>query len=218
MKKNKAEALSDTPLEVLKSLPQLSFSKATQRQVQIIEAAIFCYANYGFDETTYEKIAKQAKLSRPLLFHYFEDRDEIFESSIKYVRALYHQQIIEALQSAGSGKARFENYLRAAFDMSRERPEHIKFWFIVYHSAATNPKYKKINSEMVAYGVDRIEHLIRGIEGNEKLSTSIAAQRARVVQALITGAIVQMHTESDDILPKDYAKSICKAAWDIATL
>lgn len=216
MKKQNKETLSDAQIEILRSIPELSFSKATTRQIEIIEAAIHCYASFGFDETTYEKIAKQAKLSRPLLFHYFEDKVQIFDSCIKYVRALYHQLLVEGITKGRTGKERFEKYLEFSFELVKRNPNHIKFWFIVYHSASTNMKYKKMNSDLVALGVSRISALIKGIESNHKMSDAQAAEKARIVQALITGGLVQFSTETSDIIPKDYIQFLCREAMSIA--
>src|SRR5687767_8770103 len=96
-KTRNSNPFSHSQMEIMKSLPHLAFSKATLRQVQIIEAAIFCYANFGVIDTTFERIAKQAKLSRPLIFHYFNDKTEIFDAAVKYVRAIYQQLVIEGI-------------------------------------------------------------------------------------------------------------------------
>ncbi len=212
----KIKSPSDSEIEIMKSIPHLAFSKATMRQVQIIEAAIYCYANFGMSETTFDRIAKQAKLSRPLIFHYFSDKSEIFDGSIKYVRAVYQQLTIEGIEKGRNGKERFENYVQCCFDWLVKHPYHIKLWFVFYHSASTTDKYRDMNSDFVSIGLDRIAAMIQKIEGNETMNRNTAAQRARSVQALITGAIVQMSSESADIIPKDFTKLIAKQCLEMA--
>src|SRR5262245_30016404 len=68
------DSLSFTLLnELLPAAP----TKAQRRQLQIVEAAIGCYASVGFEKATFEKIASVCKVSRPLIQHYFPDREKL---------------------------------------------------------------------------------------------------------------------------------------------
>jgi AcrR family transcriptional regulator len=209
--------ITHAQMEVMKALPQLSFSKATLRQVQIIEAAIHCYAHFGTVESTFDRIAKQAKLSRPLIFHYFSDKNEIFDATIKYVRATYQQLVVEGIEQGRNAKERFQKYVEYCFVWLERYPTHIKLWLLFLQSSSIHDNYRKMNSEFVAMGLERIGALIAQVEGNSQLSAVQVATRARLVQALITGGIIQMSSEDASIVPKDFVKNICKETLSIAT-
>ena len=59
------------------------------RRQTIIEAALACFLQYGYDKTTLEDIASRAGLSRPLLYLQFRNKEEIF---LETTRSLYHEQ------------------------------------------------------------------------------------------------------------------------------
>jgi len=216
-KATKQNSFSPSQMEIMKSLPHLSFSKATLRQIQIIDAAIYCYAHFGFVESTFERIAKQAKLSRPLIFHYFNDKSEIFDAAVNYARATYQQLVIEGVSQGKSGKERFSKYLEYCFEWHKRYPNHVKLWVVFLHCCATQEKYRNINTGFAQMGLDRIANLILGIEENKNLSESQAQHRARNIQALITGALAQINSESPETFPKDYIKNICSLCMELAT-
>lgn len=49
-----------------------------QREAEILQAAQWCFLNFGFRKTSLEDIAKRAGLSRTLLYKHFKDKEEIF--------------------------------------------------------------------------------------------------------------------------------------------
>lgn len=208
---------SPSQMEIMKSLPHLSFSKATLRQIQIIEAAIYCYAHFGVMDSTFERIAKQAKLSRPLIFHYFNDKTEIFDAAVKFARATYQQLVLEGISLGKNGKERFSLYLEYCFEWTRRYPNHIKLWGIFLHCCSTQEKYRAMNSEFSQIGLQRITALILDIEENKNLSENQALNRARNIQALITGGLVQVNAENPELVAKDFVKNLCNLAMEIAT-
>lgn len=51
---------------------------ATLRRARIVDAARWCFLNFGFAKTSMEDIAKQAGLSRTLLYRTFSDKEDIY--------------------------------------------------------------------------------------------------------------------------------------------
>jgi AcrR family transcriptional regulator len=68
-------------------------AKRSHRKQVIIEAALACFLQYGYDKTTLEDIATRAGLSRPLLYLQFRNKEEIF---IETTRGLYREQFENA--------------------------------------------------------------------------------------------------------------------------
>src|SRR4051812_18083885 len=74
-------------------------SKAQRTQLAIIESAIKCYATLGIEKSTAERIAKTCGISRPLVQHYFPDREGLLEMSIKYIRTYLQKLAVDAVNS-----------------------------------------------------------------------------------------------------------------------
>ena len=56
----------------------MSKEDAEARRVAVLEAARWCFLNFGFGKTSLDDIAKRAGISRTLLYRTFEDKEDIF--------------------------------------------------------------------------------------------------------------------------------------------
>ncbi len=52
--------------------------KATDRRRHLIEAAVACFAEHGYQGTTTAKLAKAAAVSEPVLYQHFKSKQELF--------------------------------------------------------------------------------------------------------------------------------------------
>ena len=64
--------------------------KQAVRRKAIIDAALECFLQYGFAKTSLDDIAKKAKLSRPLLYLLFKNKEELF---VETLRSIYLDEI-----------------------------------------------------------------------------------------------------------------------------
>lgn len=71
--------------------------KSLMTRTSILEAAVQCLATLGYAQTTTEKIAQQAKLSRGAMTHHFKSRAEVFNAVAQYItekRTQEYQKLI----------------------------------------------------------------------------------------------------------------------------
>ncbi len=54
-----------------------------QRKREILNKAISLFAKNGYKETSLSNLAESCKISRPTLYQYFNDKEEIFEYALK---------------------------------------------------------------------------------------------------------------------------------------
>ncbi|QUS40059.1 TetR/AcrR family transcriptional regulator [Tardiphaga alba] len=57
---------------------QLSQQEAEARRLSILTEARWCFLNFGFAKTSFDDIAKRARISRTLLYKIFKDKEDIF--------------------------------------------------------------------------------------------------------------------------------------------
>ena len=69
---------------------------AGERKKTIVEAARACFLQFGFAKTALDDIARKARVSRPLIYRTFKNKDEIFAAVFD---ALFDRQYpaVEAL-------------------------------------------------------------------------------------------------------------------------
>ncbi|TGJ99458.1 TetR/AcrR family transcriptional regulator [Leptospira semungkisensis] len=54
------------------------------RKKEILDAALYCFLQFGYSKTSMDDIAKKAGLSRPLLYLKFKNKEDLFESIFDY--------------------------------------------------------------------------------------------------------------------------------------
>ncbi len=57
---------------------------ANERKQQIIRAAVKRFARHGLGKTTLEEIARDIRIGKATIYHYFESKDELFYASLKW--------------------------------------------------------------------------------------------------------------------------------------
>jgi AcrR family transcriptional regulator len=66
---------------------------AKGRQEDIIRAAAKRFARHGFNKTTLDEIARDVRIGKPTIYHYFKSKDELFYSSITFQSSQFIEDI-----------------------------------------------------------------------------------------------------------------------------
>jgi AcrR family transcriptional regulator len=64
-----------------------------ERRRQLLERATTLFATHGYDELSMAKIAKAAGVSKPLLYHYFPTKKQLFEAVLAQAAEQHLQRI-----------------------------------------------------------------------------------------------------------------------------
>jgi AcrR family transcriptional regulator len=190
---------------LLRTLFPQKLGKAQLTQMLIIEAAIESYGVHGIENATPEKIAQKSKVSRPLILHYFKNNKTLFEKSMEYVRANFQRLAIEAIQKESKAKPRLWAYLDSTFDWVNDYPQHANVWHLFFYYVTLDKKLKRLHGEWVAMGQQRIAGLIQQGIAERVWKCANPMKAAKMIQVLITGALVTSNTEAIDtkLLRKD---------------
>jgi AcrR family transcriptional regulator len=204
MKKTEA----DIRYAVLSELFPAAPSKSQKTTLSIIEGAIKCYGTYGIEGATYEKIAKFAKVSRPLVQHYFKSREALFELTVKYIRVQFQQLVVDSMKKETGVRDQLEAYIRSTFTWAEKYPHHGRVWILFYFECSVNKKMKALNTELVQLGRARIQALIEAGNQQGVFKCAKAADSAYTIQTMITGALVSVGTETHPGSTRDFAQRI----------
>jgi AcrR family transcriptional regulator len=214
--RTRKSTLRPQALSVLSSLFEFMPTRAQRRMVEILEGAIRNYATIGVEKTTYDSIAKACKISRPLVQHYFKDKDAIYEMSMKYIRANFQKLAVDAIKKSSDPATQLEQYVSALFAWAKKYPLHAKVWNLVYYYAAVDSHLKRINTDLVMMGHDRITALLTaGVESGVFADGEIRA-RAKMIQMLYTGALVSVSSEDLYIDVEEFRKLLVRSCLQLA--
>lgn len=95
-----------------------------RRRLEIIEAAERLYAKAGWDGLTMDQLAREARLSRALLYVYFKDRAELHLAIVARAFELLQQRFREAAGRAALGLDKVQAIGRAYVAFSHEFPHY----------------------------------------------------------------------------------------------
>lgn len=86
--------------------PKISPEEAASRRDTILQAARWCFLNFGFSKTSLDDIARRASISRTLLYKTFKDKEHIFAAVFEHWLVVRHPAALEAADSPGSSLER----------------------------------------------------------------------------------------------------------------
>lgn len=66
---------------------------AKERKEEIIRAASKRFSRHGFNKTTLEEIARDVRIGKPTIYHYFNSKDELFYSSVTFQSSQFIEDI-----------------------------------------------------------------------------------------------------------------------------
>ncbi|HET9990473.1 MAG TPA: TetR/AcrR family transcriptional regulator [Kofleriaceae bacterium] len=83
-----------------------SAERDSARRAEILEAAKSCFLRYGYGKTSLDDIAKQAGLSRPLLYRKFANKEAIFSAVYDAVFLAQFEKAVLITTGPGSAASR----------------------------------------------------------------------------------------------------------------
>ena len=109
------------------------------RRLQILEAALKLFATEGYGHSSISMLAKQAGISKGLMYNYFESKEALLEAIVDHGMAEYvdlfdpdHKGILESEELV--------DFVRKVFAAMRT---HQEFW-ILYINVIMQPKVKEL--------------------------------------------------------------------------
>lgn len=169
-------------------------TKSEKRKLQLLEQTITEIAEFGIDQLTHESLAKACRVSRPLVHHYFPDREELIHLAIRAVRARFQKLCIDEIRKHTEPARQFEAYLLAVCHWADTSPKDVRVWLLFYYYCGTREEYQKLNTELVEQGEERIQAMMKA--GNTRISAQEATTKAKLVQNLVTGYFISSVTEA----------------------
>jgi AcrR family transcriptional regulator len=110
-----------------------------ERRAQILEAGTVLFAEHAYEEISMREIAHVAGVSKPLLYHYFQSKIDLFKAAVAEA-ANELQRVIEPT-SSGSALERLTGSLEAYLSWIEQ---HARTWTKLMESAASLPEAREI--------------------------------------------------------------------------
>ncbi len=182
----------------------------TDPKTRILQAALTLYTRDGFAETRMLDIARQAKVSHPLMRYYFPDLDSLTRAVFNEVLESLKKKTIEYIDRSTSASDRLLDYVAAPFDWGIENPRLISVWLYLYYQASFSRAIREQNTEIRQVGRRRIEQILfHGIATDSfGLKPADVSRTALEVHTITTGGLTMAFNENG--LEPQQIKKLCQ--------
>src|SRR5947208_15365988 len=85
--------------------------RAPERRAQLLGVARKVFGNSGFHAASMEEVAKEAGVTKPILYDHFPSKKDLYLALIDADLAVLHEKVLEALDSPIGNRER----IRASF-------------------------------------------------------------------------------------------------------
>ena len=150
-----------------------------RRKIEIVEAAIQVFGEYGYHEGKVEKIAKKAGIGKSTVYEYFSSKKEIFQHMLRYVFETYIEDAKKATLRQKSVRDKFAALLNYHWDFIDLYVDVIEqtFFRLKNISDEINPYIMRAHKTMVVF---LSEIITEGIKTGE-IRADINKERAVIM-------------------------------------
>jgi AcrR family transcriptional regulator len=92
----------------------------------ILQEALRCFAQSGFEGTSLNEIAAAVGIRRPSLLHHFPSKDALYEDVFEKLLSDWLERLDDAIASTAAGWEKFELVVRAGFELFEENPDYVR--------------------------------------------------------------------------------------------
>lgn len=148
---------------------------AEVRRKSLIQAVMRSIAKFGFAGSTIDKICAEAQVSRGLINHHFQSKDELIRQAYKELCAEWSFQTSNMLDDTRDPEDKLRSIIRLSFGPSLFKSEYIGIWVGFSSVIAKSPKLRKLHREVV--GDDIVAY--------QQIFEAIAQKRGKAINARI---------------------------------
>jgi AcrR family transcriptional regulator len=122
-----------------------------ERREQLLLVARGIFAERGFQATTMDDIAKEAGFTKPILYQYFESKNELYHEIVAQTAQKLLSSLDAAVSSVESPRTKIEVAFRVYFEMVVTETDAFRILFIHAHEGETATELRKLELGLIAF-------------------------------------------------------------------
>lgn len=182
-------------------------AKPELRAQQIIEAAIKCFGENGYVNTTIDTIAKLAGLSKGTVYRFFASKDDLLLSIIDHIQDIFNARYEEEAVDKTSLE-KLELYIHISIEEIVNEQELVPIWFQILHLSFAQRKLQSIFQD----DINRISAIIKEGINKGEFKPSALHSVPKTLIALLNGHFLLSHFFKDN--PDDWLKNF-DCSWQL---
>lgn len=186
--------MDDLQYRLKKALFRGKLGVAEHREYAILNTALTLMLKKGFEAFTFQDLAKKCKVSRPLVHHYFPNKQRLAERLLDMCTVHLVDHIEQRLLAvAQNPRKHLEVYCRANLELCKDKPAVVMGFCYFFYLCNFQPKVRQRNTDLSALGRERIRLFLTQLGVTREIP-----EKAIAIQIFLTGAMIRLATESFD--------------------
>jgi transcriptional repressor BetI len=170
-------------------MPKLGMEEIRRRQ--LIEATIASIHEVGFAESSLSRISARAGVSTGIVHHYFEDKAELLESTLRALGTRLRLSVVRRLNGAKTPTERLLAVIDGNLGTDTFTPESVSAWLAFWAQVPTSPHLARIQHVIISRLRDNLVHALT------LMGRKDAVEIARVTEALVDGLWLRAAVSKD---------------------
>jgi AcrR family transcriptional regulator len=154
---------------------------------ELLSTAIDCFARYGYQATSIDRIAREAGVTKGALYYHFKDKAELLFEAVTNRVGQWERGVVEEVRSVGSAAVRLRQVARVCLDHAT-KSNHRRMIITLMVEAIDNNA--PLSAEFRAMMRRFREFLRTLIEGGQRDGEFRREIDARVAAELYAGAVM----------------------------
>ena len=142
--------------------------KKERRKEKIFKAAVWCFNKKGYYETTIDAIAAKAKVSKGVIYYYFNSKKELFLELFHYRVKKYFYQLKEYIKEEKSPDMQLRMFISKSSQFLKENEDFFKFCLEFLSMGVREPKIRNVMTIFYKDSTETFKHLVeKGVESGK---------------------------------------------------
>jgi transcriptional repressor BetI len=151
-------------------MPKLGMEPIRRRQ--LIDATIAAIEENGFSDTTVSRICARAGVSTGVVHHYFRNKDDLLEATLRDLANTLRREVVERLNGARSPRERVEAIIDGNLAPCLFTRAAVTAWLAFWGEAPNSPRLARIQDIIIRRLRGNLIHALRPIVAPERLVLS----------------------------------------------
>lgn len=171
----------DAPIET----PRVKPSGETENR--LLESALSLFSKQGYEGTSIREIIEKARVTRPVLYYYFRNKEDLFSRVLEATFADMDKRFRGAIEGTEGCRERLKALTRASFQNVEENPDLVRMVVQVFFS----PELRAIAKN--AEGLTHARLRFIGAVMQEGLDSGELSGGDATTLALMYGGLIDIH-------------------------
>ena len=156
-------------------------ARKEKQKEKIFKAAVTCFNEMGYYETTIDAIAARLNVSKGLIYYYFDSKKDLFLELFQYRVGRYFEQIKKYIRGEKQPDVRLKMFINKSSEILAENEDFFKFCLEFLSLGVREPEIRDVMTVFYKDSINTFQQLLEeGVKsgrfkdlGSEKVARTI---------------------------------------------